>query len=253
MNGLVERQNKEVLRHLRNIIFDRRLASKWSKYLPLVQRVLNSTRHSSTGLTPSEIVFPNGIQLDKSILTESSSVYVSSYILDLQRAQALVLTIAEESLRSMDQRHMDNYSQLRTVFENGSHVLVEHRHNSLRRGPVSKLLPFLKGPLLVKQHNPKTGIYALQDLVSGICKDYHVSNLREFKHDERNISPMQVTLTDSLDEFVAEKVIRMKGNTRQARTGLSFLIRWAGYGEKDDTWEEWKNCKDSFAVQTFLH
>ena len=44
----------------------------------------------------------------------------------------------------------------------------------------------------------------------------------------------------------------MKGNTRQARTGLSFLIRWAGYGEKDDTWEEWKNCKDSYAVQTFL-
>ena len=252
MNGLVERQNKEVLRHLRNIIFDRRLAAKWTKYLPLVQRVLNATRHSSTGLTPSEIVFPNGVQLDKSLLTESSSVVVSSYISDLQRAQALVLSIAEESLRSMDRKHMEEYSPLRTVFEDGSHVLVEHRHNALRRGPVSKLLPFLKGPLLVKQHNPKTGIYVLQDLVTGNCKDYHVSNLREFLYDERTLTPMQAALTDTLDEFVAEKVIRMKGDTRGSRANLSFRIRWAGYGEADDTWEEWKNCRDSFAVQTFL-
>jgi hypothetical protein len=147
---------------------------------------------------------------------------------------------------------MEEYSPLRTVFEDGSHVLVEHRHNALRRGPVSKLLPFLKGPLLVKQHNPKTGIYVLQDLVTGNCKDYHVSNLREFLYDERTLTPMQAALTDTLDEFVAEKVIRMKGDTRGSRANLSFRIRWAGYGEADDTWEEWKNCRDSFAVQTFL-
>ena len=152
----------------------------------------------------------------------------------------------------MDQNLLDNYPQKRTVFENGSYVLAEHRQNALRRGPVSKLLPFLKGPLLVKQHNPKTGIYALQDLVTGDCLDYHVSNLREFSSDDRNITPMQTSLTDSLDEFVAEKVIRMKGDTRKSRKGLSFLIRWAGYGEKDDTWEPWQYCKDSDAVQTFL-
>ena len=251
MNALVERQNKEVLRHLRNIIFDHRVADKWSKYCPLVQRLLNTSRSAATGLSPAEIVFPNGIQLDKSLLTESSSLFVSLYIQDLQVAQARIIALAEQSLREKDEQHMANYSQERTVFDDGSYVLAEHRHNSLRRGPKSKLLPFLKGPMLVKHHNPE-GIYALQDLLSGQVFDYHMSRLRPFLFDERTGTPLQAAVTDSLDEFVAESVIRMKGDTRKSRKDLVFLIRWAGYGEADDTWEPWEYCKDSHAVQSFL-
>ena len=251
MNSLVERQNKEILRHLRNIIFDHRVADKWSKYCPLVQRLLNTSKNSSTGLTPAEIVFPNGIQLDRSLLTESSSVYVSSYMQDMQHAQAKIIAIAEQSLKERDQSHMDNYSQQRTVFPDGSYVLAEHRHNSLRRGPKSKLLPFLKGPMLVKHHSQE-GIYALQNLVTEQVYDYHMSQLRPFLYDERTATPLHVAVTDTLDEFVAEYVIRMRGDTRGSRKDLSFLIRWAGYGESDDTWEPWEYCKDSHAVQKFL-
>ena len=189
--------------------------------------------------------------MDKSLLTESSSVYVSSYIQDLQQAQARIIAIAQQNLREKDKSHIENYSQERTVFLDGSYVLIEHRHNSLRRGPASKLLPFLKGPMLVKHHN-KEGIYALQDLVTEKIYDYHMSQLRPFRYDERTCNPLQVAVTDSLDEFVAESVIKMRGNTRDRRTDLSFLIHWAGYGESDDTWEPWEHCKDSFAVQKFL-
>jgi hypothetical protein len=250
-NALVERQNKEVIRHLKNIIFDHRIADKWSKYTPLVQRLINTMKNISTGLTPAQIVFPNGIQLDKSLLTESSSIYISSYILDLQQAQARIIVLAEQSLRERDQEHIENYSPLRTVFDVGSYVLAEHRHNSLRRGPKSKLLPFLKGPLLVKGHN-KEGIYVLQDLVTEEVHDYHMTQLRPFLFDERTGTPLAASVSDTLDEFVAEKVIRMRGDTRKKRSDLTFLIRWAGYGEADDTWEPWEHCKDSHAVQKFL-
>ena len=54
-NGLVERQNKEVLKHLRNIIHDRRVASKWSKYLPIVQRIINTSVNRTTGVAPADI------------------------------------------------------------------------------------------------------------------------------------------------------------------------------------------------------
>ena len=250
-NAIVERLNKETLRHLRNIIFDSRVATKWSKYIPLVQRILNTTKHSATGLTPAEIVFPNGIQLDKSLLTESSSIFVSSYIQDMQVAQARVITLAELSLRAKDEAHMENYSPERTTFDVGSYVLAEHRHNTLRRGPKSKLLPFLKGPMLVKSHNTE-GIYVLQDLITTETLNYHMSQLRPFLWDERTLTPLQTAVADSLDEFVAERVIRMRGNTRGKRTDLQFLIRWAGYSEADDTWEPWECCKDSEAVQKFL-
>jgi hypothetical protein len=173
------------------------------------------------------------------------------YIQDMQVAQARILALAEQSLREKDAKHMDNYSQERTVFENDSYVLAEHRHNSLRRGPKSKLLPFLKGPLLVRRHNAE-GIYVLQDLVTGQTYDYHVSRLRVFLYDERTCTPLQAAIADTLDEFVVERVMRMRGNTRGKRTELSFLVRWAGYGEADDTWEPWEHCRDSQAVQTFL-
>ena len=44
----------------------------------------------------------------------------------------------------------------------------------------------------------------------------------------------------------------MKGSSHRPRKELMFLLRWAGYGPEDDTWERWDNCKNSEAVQHFL-
>ena len=189
--------------------------------------------------------------MEFSLLTENSSIFMSSYIQDLQQAQAKIVALAEQSLRLKDREHIENYSTQRTIFADGSYVLAEHRHNSLRRGPKSKLLPFLKGPMLVKNHTEE-GNYVLQDLVSQEVRDYHVSKLRAFLYDERTLTPLQIAVTDTLDEFVAEQVIDMRGDSRTSRKDLSFLIRWAGYGPSDDTWEPWSMCKDSTAVQNHL-
>ncbi len=42
-NGIVERANQEVMRHLRALLFDSRVHDKWSfEQLPLVQRIMNT-------------------------------------------------------------------------------------------------------------------------------------------------------------------------------------------------------------------
>ena len=146
---------------------------------------------------------------------------------------------------------MDDYPKERTIFENGSFVLAEHRHNSLRRGPKSKLLPFLRGPFLVKSHNTSSGMYVLQDLVTQKLTEYHNTRLRKFEYDERTLTPLQVAVTDFPDEFIVEECLNMRGDTRE-KTKLEFNIRWAGYGPEDDTWEPWEYVRDSEAVQTYL-
>ena len=251
-NAIVERQNKEVLRHLRNIVFDKRIADKWSKYLPLVQRIINASVNSSTGVAPAEVVFPNGLVLDKELVTEKNPIYMSSYISDMQQAQGKIIAICESNLRAKDEKHIEDYPEERTVFDAGTYVLAEHRHNSLRRGPKSKLLPFLKGPMLVKSHNNE-GIYILQDLVTQRLAEYHVSKLRQFEYDPRTLTPLQTAVTDLPDEFVVQECLSMRGDPRKRKSQLEFKIRWAGYGPEDDTWEPWEYVRDSDAVQTYLY
>ena len=251
-NAIVERQNKEVLRHLRNIIFDKRVANKWSKYLPLVQRIINTSVNTSTGVAPSDVVFPNGITLDRSVLIEANPIYMSSYISDMQRAQAQIIALCEQSLRAKDEKHLANYPETRTVFENGAYVLAEHRISSLRRGPKSKLLPFLRGPMLVKSHNEK-GIYVLQDIVTQKLVDYHVSKLRHFEFDPKTLKPLDIAVTDLPDEFVVEECLNIRGDPRGPKSQLEFLIRWAGYGPEDDTWEPWSCVRDNEKVLSFLY
>jgi transposase InsO family protein len=44
-NGIVERVNLEIMRHLRAILFDASMEDSWSTCLPLVQRIINSNKH----------------------------------------------------------------------------------------------------------------------------------------------------------------------------------------------------------------
>ena len=55
VNGIVERANQEVLRHLRASLFDSRVHDEWSfEQLSLVQRIMNTVEKTSTGVTPAE-------------------------------------------------------------------------------------------------------------------------------------------------------------------------------------------------------
>jgi transposase InsO family protein len=66
--AIVERLNREIMRHLRNIVFDRQHYDNWSRMLPFTNRILNSTIHSSTGMSPAEIIFGSSIRLNRGIL-----------------------------------------------------------------------------------------------------------------------------------------------------------------------------------------
>ena len=63
-NAIIERLNREVGRHLRNIVFDRQLEEKWSYTLPLINRILITAIYSSTGMSLGEIIFGRSMDTD---------------------------------------------------------------------------------------------------------------------------------------------------------------------------------------------
>ena len=66
-NGLVERAIREVRRHLQALMMDTR-ERRWPMLLPVVQAIMNSARHSSTGVSPAQLVLGGGVDLLRGLL-----------------------------------------------------------------------------------------------------------------------------------------------------------------------------------------
>ena len=55
-NSIVERANKEVNRHLRNVIFDTRVIDNWIDYITIIESLFNSTVKAPKGVSPNLII-----------------------------------------------------------------------------------------------------------------------------------------------------------------------------------------------------
>jgi hypothetical protein len=244
-NGIVERANKEVIRHLRDIIFDARVESDWSTYLPLVQRIMNSQVHSKTGLAPMELVFGKTLDLNRGILTryERPTENLSEYITKMIDAQKLAIHVAIEKQQMSDLYQIAKANRKRKQGNNepefpiGSYVLVEYETHE-----PSKLHPRLKGPMrvvAVTKRDNLPSIYTCHDLVLNKPYDYHVKLLRPFHYDAESVNPDTIALADN-NSYLVEEIRNHKFlNNIKKRSSLQFLVKWVGYEEC--TWEPYKN------------
>jgi len=249
-NGIVERANKEIMRHLRNIIFDQNVIAQWSTYLPLVKRIFNASINTVTGVAPAKIIYGNSIDLNRTILGNSETgdmpnVYMDSWVQSLIRGQEEIVKLVKSNLEKQRERHLQRKERKNfTEFEVGSYVLVEHLQSNLRRGPQSKLLPFLKGPMKVISVNGD--IYTLRNLITRRDKNYHVKRLHNYLYDPMTINPLKVACKDDGSQFQVEFIEKMKGRINGKKQDLKFLVHWIGYD--NPTWESRNNVRNTFAL-----
>ena len=251
-NAIVERANKEVLRHLRNFISDRGVIKNYSTYIPLVQRIINASLHKATGFTPAQLVFGLSVDLNRGTMLhekylENTNISYPQWVEELRKMQGEILQIAKETLTAKDEIHLVNYPINQTEFDIGSYVLVEYK-NAFRKGPSSKLLPFLKGPMLIVAKDKSK--YSLRDLITNKVKDHHVKRLSPFEYDPSIHDPLKVALRDTGDLFVVERISKFRGNARGRKSQLEFLVHWVGYEET--SWEPWGNVRNNILLHNFL-
>jgi hypothetical protein len=250
---MVERANKEVVRHLRNIIFDNKVLRKWSNYLPLVQRIMNVSTHSATGVSPAAIVYGNTIDLSVTFLidrTPNRTKTLSKWTADTLSAQDNIVAYARKNLQARDNRHIEEHTSLSvTSYKTNSYVLVEHRHNSLRKGPRSKLLPYLKGPMkIIGSEGDK---YTVECLVTNTPAQYHVSKLRPFYCNPGD-DPLALALRDDAEgnTFRVQRIANMRGDPKGSKKELFFEVFWTGYNSP--TWEPWSGVRRTTALHSYL-
>ena len=244
-NGIVERANKEVMRHLRDIIFDARVESDWSTYVPLVQRIMNSQVHSKTGLAPMELVWGKTLDLNRGILTQSDrpTENLSEWINHRIHSQKVAIQVAIDKQVASDLYQIQKANRKRKFgvnepeFPIGSYVLIEYEEHE-----PSKLHPRLKGPMrvvAVTKRDNLPSIYTCQDLVTNKSYDYHVKLVRPFHYDAESVNPEKVALADD-NSYLVEAIRnhRFLQNDKK-RSSLQFLVKWVGYEEC--TWEPYHN------------
>ena len=281
--GMIERSNKEVGRHLRAMIFDNLDNMKWGKRdLPMVQRVLNASIKGPLGVSPADILFGGAVNLDSNIIADP--IGVAAKVKEAKRARgrsdearsdgfldkrhigiegeplsklASEMLAKQKEIIALAQRtqHKTNEQNLQkrrakhlhsplSEFAKGSYVLEEFPSNPLRRGPKEgKLKPTLRGPLRVVGNAGSA--YKLLNLITGKQHVSHISRIREFVYDKLRTNPRDVALRDD-NEFVVEKILDHKlirGGRKTRKNDMTFLVKWEGYDAKDNTWEPWKGVR----------
>jgi hypothetical protein len=110
-NGIVERANKEVNRHIRNITFDRNITDEWSDYLPMIERLFNSAIKDPIGVSPNTIIYGNIIATDTGFIHRidehkpSKGSSMQQYIDKLLHQQQKLIVAS--------QKHQEDYTKQR--------------------------------------------------------------------------------------------------------------------------------------------
>ena len=285
-NAIVERANREVMRHIRNIVYDRRVFDSSSYNVPFAQRIMNSMIHSSTGVKPCEIVF--GKEIGMEIITtadgEDTSICTlrsislrndrdiehppvnpdniraleveeiregeEEWLTEIKKAQQVAMEVARHHLISNDTKHMLSAPREIDSFEVGELVLIE-QGSSFRRGPENKLLPFLAGPYTVENVNRSE--YTLRNCITRKTKKVHLSNLHRYISNEYNRKPEEAVMRDFRELFIVERIVEEARETdpKGRVKNLKFKVEWKGYPGQD-TWESWKELRRLEVFKNFL-
>jgi hypothetical protein len=251
-NAIVERANREVMRHLTAIIFDKRVSEAWSSdYLPLVQRIMNAKVHDTIGVSPAELLFGQAINLYSGLLSaippeslikgldDSASGRLSEHVAKLTKAQHTLIEVARNNQLASDSHHMKEAIPFSHVFPVNSYVLYRPPDNSRHKMQMPKAGPYIVVSVLGDK-------YSIQDLLTHKVMDTHASNLSEFRYDPTSgLNPTEVAARNA-GEFFIDKIVDHSGNVRR-RSEMTFRVRWKGYTPDDDTWQPMKTVRETQA------
>jgi transposase InsO family protein len=203
-NGIVERANKEVNRHLRNIIFDKNISYEWSDYLPLIERLFNSTIKEPIGVSPNSIIYGNIIDTNTGFIhdIESSNapiqpISMQSYLDKLIHQQLKLISAAQQSQQAYylkhnsKQHHKKQHRQYTSKKDNllHAHHLDEHQQSiqldpSIYQ-PATRRSPRLASDITHKQPTSRVHIISNSTRVSQPCAHW----ILDPTYDTSNIHP----------------------------------------------------------------
>ena len=253
-NGLLERANREVGRHLRSLVMEQRVSETWSICLPMIQRIINATPNRTIGTMPARVMFGGAVHLDRALLQlpgddnedddgeaeEQRRSTVEDYITTLIDDQRRIVDAARAHQQALIDKVLAGNPESPVEYENGEYVLVSYPER-----PPTKLHPKWRGPMVVVGHT--NHVYECQDLNDMKLQKVHISRLKPYRV-ERTDDPLAVAAVDSA-EYVVDRIVdqRVDGPRGQWR----FRVRWRGYEPDQDSWLPIQELREVAAFRAY--
>ncbi len=237
-NGMVERRNREIKRHLRILCAKFNLFDQWSYGpLPYVQYLLNTTTHSVTGFTPAELLYGAHVRQRRFTFEREEELPEALEPIRSTKEYVEALTKHLEQLTTRVNKAQDEAQKDRGVvqppLEPGDFVLCENRDQTKLQGHL--------GPYKVIEVHENYAI-TIAPLNGSENKTVHADKLIKLEPDMDEHEMQRIQEQDS-EEFYVERVVRALPN-RMLR------IKWLSYRETSD--EPLANVEHTPAVQAFL-
>jgi transposase InsO family protein len=244
-NGSVERCNRELLRVMRAMLSENKMAEEhWPELLVIVQGVLNQTVSDRLGnRAPIEVM--TGLKVMKPLDTifdrvnwkmrenlVITSEEIGEAVKGLRSELGEIHRVANETRKKRDERKQKMGSE-KVDFEVGDFVLVAAIDES-------KLKSTWRGPMLVAKVKSEW-VYELESIATGMRIEAHVNRIRKYseRHREEWVNwERELKMSAEYDEEpVVEEIVRHRYKGTKRTRIFELEIKWRGFESEDNTWE----------------
>ena len=208
----VEPANREALRHLKALIYDERLLSRWSHdtVFPIIKFLINSHVSSETGMEPFRLRFGDRDKIfmqlpETNSLPENACEFVRQLNENLamlrETSHKYQQEILDEKLRNEPPEEQQNQ------YQPGDYVLY-HRGSAMHN---KKLLPIFKGPYKVITHY-RNDVTCRNLITDAIEPAFQASRLKMWHGTTEEA--FKAAMLDN-DQYVVDSIIAYRGDPDQ--------------------------------------